>query len=90
MVGINVPIPVPMAFHSFGGWKRSLFGDHHMHGPEGVRFYAPEGDLALADRHPRRRRVQDADHGLRPPGGSTTENSAARGQARGAASHRRR
>jgi malonate-semialdehyde dehydrogenase (acetylating)/methylmalonate-semialdehyde dehydrogenase len=39
MVGINVPIPVPMAFNSFGGWKRSLFGDHHMHGPEGVRFY---------------------------------------------------
>ena len=39
MVGINVPIPVPMAFHSFGGWKTSLFGDHHMHGPEGVRFY---------------------------------------------------
>jgi malonate-semialdehyde dehydrogenase (acetylating)/methylmalonate-semialdehyde dehydrogenase len=39
MVGINVPIPVPMAFHSFGGWKRSLFGDHHMHGPEGVRFF---------------------------------------------------
>jgi malonate-semialdehyde dehydrogenase (acetylating)/methylmalonate-semialdehyde dehydrogenase len=39
MVGINVPIPVPVAFHSFGGWKRSLFGDHHMHGPEGVRFY---------------------------------------------------
>jgi malonate-semialdehyde dehydrogenase (acetylating)/methylmalonate-semialdehyde dehydrogenase len=39
MVGINVPIPVPMAFHSFGGWKRSLFGDHHMYGPEGVRFF---------------------------------------------------
>jgi malonate-semialdehyde dehydrogenase (acetylating)/methylmalonate-semialdehyde dehydrogenase len=39
MVGVNVPIPVPMAFYSFGGWKRSLFGDHHMHGPEGVRFY---------------------------------------------------
>ncbi len=39
MVGINVPIPVPMAYHSFGGWKRSLFGDHHIHGPEGVRFY---------------------------------------------------
>ena len=39
MVGINVPIPVPMAFHSFGGWKASLFGDHHMHGPEGIRFY---------------------------------------------------
>ena len=39
MVGINIPIPVPMAFHSFGGWKRSLFGDQHMHGPEGIRFY---------------------------------------------------
>lgn len=39
MVGINVPIPVPMAFHSFGGWKASLFGDHHMYGPEGIRFY---------------------------------------------------
>jgi malonate-semialdehyde dehydrogenase (acetylating)/methylmalonate-semialdehyde dehydrogenase len=39
MVGVNVPIPVPMAFHSFGGWKRSLFGDHAVHGPEGVRFY---------------------------------------------------
>jgi malonate-semialdehyde dehydrogenase (acetylating)/methylmalonate-semialdehyde dehydrogenase len=39
MVGVNVPIPVPMAFHSFGGWKRSLFGDHYVHGPEGVRFY---------------------------------------------------
>jgi malonate-semialdehyde dehydrogenase (acetylating)/methylmalonate-semialdehyde dehydrogenase len=39
MVGINVPIPVPLAFHSFGGWKASLFGDHHIHGPEGVRFY---------------------------------------------------
>jgi len=39
MIGINVPIPVPMAYYSFGGWKDSLFGDHHMHGPEGVRFY---------------------------------------------------
>jgi malonate-semialdehyde dehydrogenase (acetylating)/methylmalonate-semialdehyde dehydrogenase len=39
MVGINVPIPVPMAFHSFGGWKRSFFGDHAMHGKEGVRFF---------------------------------------------------
>lgn len=55
MVGVNVPIPVPMAFHSFGGWKRSLFGANHMHGPEGVRFYTkrkaitarwPEGDVA--------------------------------------------
>jgi malonate-semialdehyde dehydrogenase (acetylating)/methylmalonate-semialdehyde dehydrogenase len=39
MVGVNVPIPVPMAYHSFGGWKDSLFGDLHIHGPEGVRFY---------------------------------------------------
>jgi malonate-semialdehyde dehydrogenase (acetylating)/methylmalonate-semialdehyde dehydrogenase len=39
MVGVNVPIPVPLAFHSFGGWKRSLFGDLHMHGPDGVAFY---------------------------------------------------
>jgi malonate-semialdehyde dehydrogenase (acetylating)/methylmalonate-semialdehyde dehydrogenase len=39
MVGVNIPIPVPMAFHSFGGWKQSLFGDHHIYGPEGIRFY---------------------------------------------------
>jgi malonate-semialdehyde dehydrogenase (acetylating)/methylmalonate-semialdehyde dehydrogenase len=39
MIGINVPIPVPLSFYSFGGWKQSLFGDHHIHGPEGVRFY---------------------------------------------------
>jgi len=58
MVGINVPIPVPVAFNSFGGWKRSLFGDVHMHGPEGVRFYTklktitarwPEGPAQGAD-----------------------------------------
>ena len=60
MIGVNVPIPVPMAFHSFGGWKRSLFGDMHMHGPEGVRFYTrlktitsrwPTGIRAGADFH---------------------------------------
>jgi malonate-semialdehyde dehydrogenase (acetylating)/methylmalonate-semialdehyde dehydrogenase len=39
MVGINVPIPVPVAYHTFGGWKRSGFGDHNQHGPEGVRFF---------------------------------------------------
>ena len=39
MVGINVPIPVPMAYYSFGGWKNSLFGDTHIYGEEGVRFY---------------------------------------------------
>jgi malonate-semialdehyde dehydrogenase (acetylating)/methylmalonate-semialdehyde dehydrogenase len=60
MVGVNVPIPVPMAFHSFGGWKRSLFGDIHMHGIEGVHFYTrlktvtsrwPTGIRAGADFH---------------------------------------
>ncbi len=39
MVGVNVAIPVPMAFYSFGGWRQSLFGDHHIYGAEGVRFY---------------------------------------------------
>jgi len=39
MVGVNVPIPVPVAYYSFGGWKESLLGDTHIHGPEGVRFY---------------------------------------------------
>jgi malonate-semialdehyde dehydrogenase (acetylating)/methylmalonate-semialdehyde dehydrogenase len=39
MVGINVPIPVPVAYYSFGGWKASLFGDNHMYGPEGINFY---------------------------------------------------
>ena len=39
MIGINVPVPVPMAYYSFGGWKDSLFGDKHIHGPEGVSFY---------------------------------------------------
>jgi malonate-semialdehyde dehydrogenase (acetylating)/methylmalonate-semialdehyde dehydrogenase len=39
MIGVNVPIPVPMAYYSFGGWKDSLFGDHHIHGEEGIRFY---------------------------------------------------
>jgi malonate-semialdehyde dehydrogenase (acetylating)/methylmalonate-semialdehyde dehydrogenase len=39
MIGVNVPVPVPMAYHSFGGWKNSLFGEHHVHGSDGVRFY---------------------------------------------------
>jgi malonate-semialdehyde dehydrogenase (acetylating)/methylmalonate-semialdehyde dehydrogenase len=39
MIGLNVPIPVPMAYYSFGGWKASLFGDTHVHGTEGVAFY---------------------------------------------------
>jgi malonate-semialdehyde dehydrogenase (acetylating)/methylmalonate-semialdehyde dehydrogenase len=47
MVGINVPIPVPVAYHSFGGWKRSLFGDHHVHGAEGVRFYTKQKAVSV-------------------------------------------
>jgi malonate-semialdehyde dehydrogenase (acetylating)/methylmalonate-semialdehyde dehydrogenase len=39
MVGVNVPIPVPVSYYSFGGWKASLFGDAHMYGPEGIAFY---------------------------------------------------
>ena len=39
MVGVNVPIPVPVAYYSFGGWKASLFGDTHMYGPDGIHFY---------------------------------------------------
>ena len=39
MVGVNVPIPVPVAYYSFGGWKSSLFGDRHIYGPEGIDFY---------------------------------------------------
>jgi malonate-semialdehyde dehydrogenase (acetylating)/methylmalonate-semialdehyde dehydrogenase len=58
MVGVNVPIPVPMAWHSFGGWKSSLFGDHHAYGDEAIRFYTryksimqrwPEGAAAGAE-----------------------------------------
>jgi len=56
MVGVNVPIPVPMAFHSFGGWKRSIFSDHAMHGPRrAVLYETQDRDRALADRHPQRR-----------------------------------
>ena len=53
MVGINVPIPVPVAYHSFGGWKRSLFGDHAIYGPGGRALLHPaqDGDGALAGRH---------------------------------------
>jgi malonate-semialdehyde dehydrogenase (acetylating)/methylmalonate-semialdehyde dehydrogenase len=60
MIGLNVPIPVPMAFYSFGGWKASLFGDTHVHGTEGVAFYTrakvvtsrwPGGDAEAAHLH---------------------------------------
>ena len=45
MVGINVPLPVPMAWHGFGGWKKSLFGDMHAYGEEGVRFYTKQKSI---------------------------------------------
>ena len=63
MVGVNVPIPVPMAFHSFGGWKRSMFGDMAIYGTgrRALLHAAQDGDRALAGRHPRRRRLRDAD-----------------------------
>ena len=63
MVGINVPIPVPMAWHGFGGWKTSLFGDMHAYGEEGVRFYTRQ--KSVMQRWPESiaqgRRVRDAD-----------------------------
>ena len=52
MVGVNVPLPVPVASHSFGGWKRSLFGDLHAYGPDGVRFYTRK--KAISQRWPKR------------------------------------
>jgi malonate-semialdehyde dehydrogenase (acetylating)/methylmalonate-semialdehyde dehydrogenase len=58
MIGVSVPIPVPMAFYSFGGWKDSLFGDHHIHGPEGIRFYTR--GKAITTRWPEE--AQDASH----------------------------
>ncbi|MEU1726252.1 CoA-acylating methylmalonate-semialdehyde dehydrogenase [Nonomuraea sp. NPDC005692] len=61
MIGVNVPVPVPMAFHSFGGWKQSLFGAHHMHGPEGVAFYTRA--KAVTSRWP-----QEREDGPRHPG----------------------
>ena len=63
MVGINVPIPVPMAWHGFGGWKSSMFGDIHAYGEEGVRFYTRQ--KSVMQRWPaidaQGRRVRDAD-----------------------------
>ena len=68
MVGINVPIPVPMAWHGFGGWKKSLFGDMHAYGEEGVRFYTRQKSrhAALAREHRQGRRVRDADVEVTP------------------------
>jgi malonate-semialdehyde dehydrogenase (acetylating)/methylmalonate-semialdehyde dehydrogenase len=58
MIGINVPVPVPMAFYSFGGWKDSLFGDKHVHGPEGVSFYTRA--KVVTSRWPRAAHASDA------------------------------
>jgi malonate-semialdehyde dehydrogenase (acetylating)/methylmalonate-semialdehyde dehydrogenase len=58
MIGINVPVPVPMAFYSFGGWKDSLFGDKHIHGPEGVSFYTRA--KVITARWPRHEHTSDA------------------------------
>ena len=66
MVGINVPIPVPMAYYSFGGWNQSLFGDTHMHGTEGVHFYT-RGKV-VTSRWPTRARRHGPDLGSRPRG----------------------
>ena len=58
MIGINVPVPVPMAYYSFGGWKDSLFGDKHVHGPEGVSFYTRA--KVVTARWPQRSQASDA------------------------------
>jgi malonate-semialdehyde dehydrogenase (acetylating)/methylmalonate-semialdehyde dehydrogenase len=57
MVGINVPIPVPMAYYSFGGWKASLFGDHHIYGRDGVHFYTRTKAITSRWPDPRHRGV---------------------------------
>ena len=53
MVGLNVPIPVPVAYYSFGGWKASLFGDLHMYGPDGIAFYTRAKVVTVALAGPR-------------------------------------
>jgi malonate-semialdehyde dehydrogenase (acetylating)/methylmalonate-semialdehyde dehydrogenase len=60
MIGINVPIPVPMAYYSFGGWKDSLFGDKHVHGPEGVSFYTRA--KVVTSRWPERHHTAEASY----------------------------
>jgi malonate-semialdehyde dehydrogenase (acetylating)/methylmalonate-semialdehyde dehydrogenase len=60
MIGINVPIPVPMAYYSFGGWKDSLFGDKHIHGPEGVSFYTRA--KVVTSRWPERHHAAEASY----------------------------
>jgi malonate-semialdehyde dehydrogenase (acetylating)/methylmalonate-semialdehyde dehydrogenase len=69
MVGINVPIPVPVAYHTFGGWKRSAFGDVNQHGLEGVKFLHQGQDHhrpVAGRRRPHRLRLRDSHHALKP------------------------
>ena len=81
MIGINVPVPVPMAYYSFGGWKDSLFGDKHVHGPEGVSFYTRAKVVTARWPHsePRQRRqlplpdVEVAQNRRTDPTASTTQ-----------------
>ncbi|GAB3449451.1 CoA-acylating methylmalonate-semialdehyde dehydrogenase [Streptomonospora sediminis] len=77
MVGINVPIPVPMAYYSFGGWKDSLFGDSHMHGTEGVHFYTRTKAVTA--------RWRPTAGGAGPAGGGAAGAAGARGPAGGTA-----
>lgn len=64
MIGINVPIPVPMAYYSFGGWKGSMFGDKHVHGADGVAFYTRA--KAVTSRWPPRQHPSGASYHSRP------------------------
>ena len=66
MVGVNVPIPVPIAYHTFGGWKQSGFGDLNQHGPDSFRFYTKTKTVtsALALRHQGRRELRHPDDAL--------------------------
>ena len=66
MVGVNVPVPVPMAYYSFGGWKDSLFGEHHIHGPEGVAFYTRGKAVTVRWPDERRSPARLAGHADRP------------------------
>ena len=69
MVGVNVPIPVPLAYHTFGGWKKSGFGDLNQHGPDAFRFYTRTKTVTARwpSRHQGGRRLLDPDDGVSRP-----------------------
>ena len=85
MVGVNVPIPVPLAYHTFGGWKRSGFGDLNQHGPDSIALLHQDQDrdLALAVRHQGRRGVRHPDDELRRERGHATFPSPRRSRGEG-------